>query len=272
MKMKCLTICLLLCLCVGCKRIELYDYHARVRLDLCVDLSLKTMPDTSILLAADEFIPWWKGQMPYHVDVLIYHPETGEIISSQMLTSEGGVLRLPNGDFDMVVYSLGAEWTQIDDVARRQEAEAFTSDVTLLYADLFKTVVRNDSANGRQPIDDAYEQHPVVYAPDHVYVSVNKQIHIPSLMEHEEYVLTDTIQTIVEVYSLEVLGVQGLENIRKVDAFVTGQVRSCYFAQPELSRQPASLYVPMKIDVEGGRLYTLFGTFGKFPAPKTRCI
>ena len=259
-----------LCLFGSCKRIELYDYNRLVRLDLCVDMSLEVMPDTSLFSKDADFDYWWQGRMPYHAEVLLYHPQTGKVISSQILPAQGGVLRVPDGDFDLVVYSLGTEWTQMQALSHKKQAEALTSEVTLLYADLFKTVVCNDSAKSNENMDYSYEQDPIVYSPDHVYVSANKQLHLLADLEQEELRLSDTIKTIVQVYSLEVLGVQGLEYVRQVDAFITGQVRSCYFAQPALSSDPATLYVRMKADVEHEKLYTLFGTFGKLPGAENK--
>ena len=50
-----------LCLFGSCKRIELYDYNRLVRLDLCVDMSLEVMPDTSLFSKDADFDYWWQG-------------------------------------------------------------------------------------------------------------------------------------------------------------------------------------------------------------------
>lgn len=256
---------MMLCFMVACDRIDLHEYNTIVKLDLYVDLSINEMPDTSVIGRDHEFSVWLNGQMPSYAEVLIYHPKSGDIVMSQMVTSKGGLLKVPTGNYDMVVYSLGTEMTQVKHLSNKQVAEAFTSDVSILYADKFKTLVCNDSAKTSASIDYSYENHAIMYSPDHVYVSNENHLHIPSYVEDEEYCISASAKSIVEVYSLEVFGIQGLENIHKVDAFVTGQVKSSYFAQAELSGVPATLYVPMKIDYENQRLYTVFGTFGKLP-------
>lgn len=250
----CLSVYLLLPF-MSCKRIELYEYNTRIYLDLLVDLCEDSL----------------QSNRPTHVEVLLYHPKNGKMVLSQILSSEGGEMKAPSGEYEMVVYSLGTEMTQVNHLSHKEEAEAFTSDVSLLYADLFKMTVCNDSAMANKGFDYSYEQDPIVYSPDHVYVSSQNYLSVPSFLDPDnELIVRATATSIVEVYSLEVYGVQALENIRRVDAFVSGQVKSCFFARPETSMESTTLYVPMSVDYEENRLFTVFGTFGKYPGAENK--
>ncbi len=254
---------ILMFMAMGCQRIPLYEKSTNVMLNLQfelgidydLDLTLETEPD-------DEYSAKTSGRMPEYVEVLFYDPESHRLLTNQILKAEGGLIDIPAGDYHMVVYSFGTESTQVNNTSHRLNAEAHTSDITKQMASkLYWLKTEEDST---KTTTRGYEDDPIIHEPDHLYVANEQDIHIPSFEDKQESVtINTTAKTILEVYSLEVIGVKGTENIEKVEAFITGQVKSNYFGRQERSLEPATLYTEMRVDQKNSRLYTIFGTFGK---------
>ncbi len=249
----------------GCQRIPLYEASTRVCLHIEHKLGIDHDIEMSTPTTFDkEYTKKITGQKPEYVEVLFYDPETHLLIKSHILKADGGLIDLPVGDYDMVIYNFGTESTQTANTHHRFEAEAYTTDITKQLASKlqwFKSPGDTTKSETR-----GYEDDPIIHEPDHLYVANEERIHVPSFqVQQEDIHLYATASTITEVYSLEVIGVKGTENIEKVEAFITGQVKSNYFGMPKASTDPATLYTDMRVDTENSRLYSVFGTFGKQP-------
>lgn len=248
----------------GCKRIPLHERSTRI--DLLIDVSLGLDHDINLSYETDldpEQQEKVDGCHPEYHEVLLYDPFTHELVTSQIVGARGGQLYMPVGDYHMVIYSFGTESTQVRDIDNRLESEAFTSDITKSMADKLKAVQQNASPESKAT-SKGYEDDPIIHEPDHLYVANEFDVTIPAFTGKDETVTINAqSSSIVEIYSLEVLNVKGTENIEKIDAFVTGQVKSHYFGTPACSDDPATVYVTLNADVQNKRLYTIFGTFGK---------
>lgn len=258
-----LALMLLMVISAGCRRIELYERTTSVNLDLDVNVAINYNIDMSVETNfSDEYLHKINGKFPEYVEVLFYDKVTDNLVTSSILPPEGGYVNVPTGDYHLVIYNYGTESTQIDHTHNRLQAEAYTSDITKEMRSKLSAV--KQAANSSTKVDSrAYEDDPIIYEPDHLYVAL-EDVSIPSFLDKtSECKITATAETIVEVYSMEVLGVAGAENIEKVDAFITGQIRSKYFATEDINEDPATLYITMSPDPENNRLYTVFGTFGK---------
>lgn len=254
----------------GCRRIPLYEASTSIMLeiehDLGIDHDIELTEETAF---EDEYLKKIEGKMPEHVEVLFYDINTHQLIRSQIMSAEGGQVYVPVGEYDMVIYSFGTESTQTARTHHRFEAEAFTSDITkLMSGKLSKFQAVSDSTKAEVR---GYEDDPIIYEPDHLYVANKERISIPSFrQQQEDVVIHARSKSIVEVYSLEVIGVKGAENIEKVEAFITGQIASNYFGKPEPSDDPATIYTDMRVDPAHSRLFCLFGTFGKLPGAENK--
>ena len=249
----------------GCQRIPLYEASTRVYLHIEHKLGIDHDIELSTPTTFDkEYLKKIEGQMPEYVEVLFYDPETHLLIKSQILKADGGLVDLPVGDYDMVIYNFGTESTQTVNTHHRFEAEAYTTDITKQLASKLQWLKSPDDTTKSET--RGYEDDPIIHEPDHLYVANEERIHVPSFQVQDEDIhIYATSSTITEVYSLEVIGVKGTENIEKVEAFITGQVKSNYFGMPQASTDPATLYTDMRIDPANSRLYSVFGTFGKQP-------
>lgn len=249
----------------GCKRIPLYEASTKVYLQIDHNLGIDHEVELSAETTFDsEYLKKIEGKMPEYVEVLFYDINTHLLIKSQILNAEGGQIYLPVGEYDMVIYSFGTESTQTANTHHRFEAEAFTSDITKQMASKLSWL-KADSDSTKADVR-GYEDDPIIHEPDHLYVAHGERIEIPSFEQQQEDIeLHATSNSIVEVYSLEVVGIKGAENIEKVEAFITGQIGSNYFGMPKPSGNAATLYTDMRVDPANSRLFCLFGTFGKLP-------
>lgn len=251
-------------LAAGCVRIPLYERNTNVNIALKLNLDINLDLDLSVETELDkEYSDKLYGKMPEYVEALFYDVETHDLVKSFILPAEGGLVNVPTGDYNLVVYSFGTESTQVGNLHHRLVAEAYTTDITKQMASkIFGTDVTGGTAS---KVDvRGYEDDPIIHEPDHLYVANEDNVSIPSFTGKEETVIIHAdAKSILDVYSLEVLNIKGAENIEKVEAFITGQIRSNYFGLLQRNDDPATLYVTMKPDVENARLYTVFGTFGK---------
>lgn len=255
----------------SCQRIPLYEMTTSVNLDLKLNLDIDLDLDLSVETDLDaEYAAKLHGKMPEYVEVLFYDMDDHHLVFSKILPAEGGIIDIPEGDYDMVVYSFGTESTQISSTYHRFEAEAYTSDITKNMANKLQAAVENADTLTKSETK-GYEDDPIIHEPDHLYVAHEEGINIPSFQGKEESItIHATAKTIIDVYSLEVLNIKGAENIEKVEAFITGQIKSNYFGMPKTSDSPATIYTDMRIDGQNNRLYSIFGTFGKLTGEENK--
>lgn len=259
-----LSVAALISMVGGCQRIPLYERTTTVNLQL----NLKTDIDTDIDMSVDneletEYKEKINGRMPEYVEALFYDAATNQLVMSQILPPEGGTFEVPSGKYDIVVYNFGTESTQVSSLGYRLDAEAFTTDITKQMVHKMFGAAVNDGSDTKTD-SKGYEDDPIIHEPDHLYVANKTGVEVPAFTGKDVSVTIHAdASTILDVYSMEVLGIKGVENIEKVDAFITGQIKSNYFGQRQRNDDPATLYVTMKPDKENNRLYTVFGTFGK---------
>ena len=254
----------LLIFSAGCKRIPLYDRSTKV--DIIIDLDREL--DHNIVMSVDKslekiYTDKIEGVVPTYYEVLVYDAVTDDLVSSNIVGEKGGSLSIFPGDYHLVIYSFGTESTQLKDLHNRDLANAFTTDITASKGQIIKSKVNKSDAKSTSK---GYEDDPIINEPDHLYTSNEMDVTIDAFIGGEQSVtIRTTVSSILDVYSLEVLNINGAENIEKVEAFVTGQIMSNYFGIDERDSSPATLYVDMSVDVKNSRLYTVFNTFGKLP-------
>ncbi len=267
-----ISLCLLLLASVyGCTRIPLHERSTKIDLLIKVEVDL----DHDVNLSYDTTLdPELKGKIegyiPEYHEVLFYDTVTHDLVTSQIVGSTGGQLYVPVGDYNMVIYGLGTKSTQVKDLYNRLQSDAFTTDITKAMADKFKAIQYNAPADSKAS-SKGYEDDPIIHEPDHLYVANVYDVNIPAFTGKDIVVTVKAgSSSIIDIYSLEVLNMKGAENIEKIDAFITGQVKSNYFGTPTRSEDPATLYVTLTPDAVNQRLWTVFGTFGKLPGNENK--
>ena len=166
-----LSTAVLIFLAEGCQRIPLYERTTTVNLLL----KLKTDIDTEIDMSVDgEIDPEYKekinGRMPEYVEALFYDTSTNQLVMSQILPPEGGIIEVPSGKYDIVVYNFGTESTQVSNLGYRLDAEAFTSDITKQMAHKMSGIAVNEDSDTKTD-SKGYEDDPII----HEHPTVNRQ-------------------------------------------------------------------------------------------------
>lgn len=255
----------------GCKRIPLHERSTNVNLNITTQLTLDYELDIELGdNISDELDKKINGNEPEYYQALFYSSYTNKLVTSQIVYSDGGELFVPAGDYTMVLYSFGTESTQIRNTTTLHDAEAFTTDITKTMAPQFKDVKASakSAVKSTKSIKSikGYDDDPIIHEPDHLYVAHEAEINIPAFTGKNDTITIHTnAKSIMEMYSLEVYGLTGVENIDKVEIFITGQHKSNFFGAKARNAEPANLYSTMTPDRENNRLYTVFGTFGKLP-------
>lgn len=245
---------LLLFATLSCHRMPLHDLERRdlkLVLKLILDLDVKIDPTAEVDIPIETSI-----EKPEHMRACFYGADNRNLVYNEYVGPEGGSISTPPGKYKMVVYSFGTEFTQIRNDGNLSTIEAFTSDITSSKSGALAACTRGA---GDEP------QGPIIYAPDHLLVSV-QDVEIPERTTGaQEIVINSTVQTIIETYTFKVSKVTGAQYIKNVEAFVTNQALSNYFGRGEVNEQPATIYFPVGVNRKEGYLYCTFNTFGKLP-------
>ena len=251
-------IVLLACLAclLSCQRIPLHDpdsgVYLKLELKLNVDVAVPAAIDLSRHpdLAAKVNI-----SKPQTVHVCFYDPETHKLVAEDFLEGEGGFVHLSPGEYDMIVYGLGNEVTQVDGTQTRGAARAFTSALG--------TRVKVNKAEA----EEQQTEFDVIYEPDHLLVGRKERVTIPvhAADEGSVIVIDDEMETLLETYAFSMPNVSGVENLKSVDIYITGQAPSRYLWDKRYPSRAVAIQFSGVLDAEDGGISSVFNTFGKFP-------
>lgn len=256
------------CVFIGCKRMPLYHLYTKVLVELFIDIhsgiELDMVVDTQL---NEELSNKVNGISPTLVEAIFYDVKSNNSSVTNFLGPNGGEVDVQAGTHHLMIYSYGTESTQTENLNNMLKARAFTSDITQLKGPQFKTILAEATEYPMAKSSTTeYENDPIIYEPDHLYVANNINEQIPAFTGLDTiHVIKAFASTILDLYSLEVLGVKGCENISKAEVFLTGQSKSYFIGKAEMDSSPATLYMTLEGDSKNNRLYTVFCTFGKLP-------
>ncbi len=229
-------------------------------------------------LELDYNIPNYAGaKSAQHMRASFYDLHTEELRHIDITGTEGGIIHIPAGDYKMLVYNMGTELTQIRNRENYSAAEAYTNEISRFLLGSLKNYLStrqellnlkdvNANAGFTPEVDDEESRldESIVYAPNHLFVARNEQVHIPVRIEGDEPIIIEAMaQSVVESWALEVRGVTGIENIGKVTALITGMAGSSFIADKHLSEESVTVYEEMNTDAASSTLATIINTFGK---------
>lgn len=234
--------CLLLAtICfASCKRIELQRPTSVVYLEILTDPEPALPENESIDVNSSQDL-YARAYGP-EIDlyrICLYDTETHEFAGEDFLPAEGGFLNVVPGFYDMIIYSAGSPVTILENEQMRSKIYAYTN-----------AVESNDGL--------------MIPEPEHMFVAVMQNVGIPIYSE------TDTIRTmqvkttrIAETYSIEFANVVGLDRVDKAEIRVSGQVPGKFLWDQRTPDLAGSVHFEPIIDIDGGRIYALFNTFGR---------
>ena len=257
---------LLLVLSAGCQRIQMYEPEAGVYLRVSVDSSLD--PAMEALLDFDTrpaLLDKVAGKTPELVRACFYDAVSHELVKEDFLPAQGGFVDVPAGVYDVLVYGLGTEATQVSGTETRAGGYAFTSPTG--------SRVKMQGVSSKADEEDGTDEQPVVFEPDHLFVGRIAGAMVPvHPTDAETIVLSAELSRLTESWILEVAEVEGAERILKAEVYLTGQAADRYLWDGRTSNHTCALSFETEVDVTEGRLFAVFNTFGKYPQLDTDVI
>lgn len=245
---------------LSCRRIPLRDPDGNVLLEL----ELKLQMDVSVsadmdLDAYPELKEKIEGKKPEWISVCFYDAQTHQLVAQDFISANGGFINIAPGTYDVIIYNLGDESTQVTGTETRGGAYAFTS----------QEGTRVKVTKGSKG-EEVMQEYDVVYEPDHLLVGTMESLVIPEESERDHSVTINALlQSAMETYTFEISTVTGGEHIARADVFITDQSAGRYLWDGRFVTRPCAMRVPAVVDRDKGVLYTVFNTFGKFPDPSS---
>ncbi len=207
--------------------------------------------------------------LPETMRLDLYNTKTGKVTYTDYVSSTGGYIHPAPGDYDLILYNIGTESTQVRNESEFNKVEAFTSEVSaFLKGQLAKFLASVAKSKAERATTKAPEEEKIVYEPDHLFVGMVHDVNIPVIYEEDEeteVVIEVDAHTVVETWKVSVTNVIGLEYVRDVVAIISGQVESHFIGKDEKSEKSVSIYFEMGKDEENNALVGTFNTFGKHP-------
>lgn len=182
--------------------------------------------------------------------VLLYDPESHNLVSSNMVSGNGGYLyNIRPGVYDILVYNYTLNRTKVTHEENLSLIQAGTSAVS-------------------------YRETPIVETPDHLFVQRFDKVDIPYLSTQDEpFVLNCEPRSVVDSWILIIDGIKGLRNADYIDVYISGQARNSFIAKDgdsRISNINTTIFFAARCDYAKGLIYTPFTTFGKIPDERAK--
>lgn len=228
---------------VACQRRPMEEEYLKVYLDLHIDKEIVNY----------EVKPGEPGLMR----VAFFDAVSGDYLSHDFVSSEGGYIFAPYGGVDMVVYNLDAGETHVRNIYSWTGMEAYSDEISELQRSRFTRYLQS-----RTDTRPSYDDIRVV--PSHLFVARERGIHIPRHITEDVFVIQTTAKSVVESWVVEIEGISGLEWVGSVSMLLSGQVGTNYIATNTLNTTPIALFFDVVSAQRRNMLLTAqFQTFGR---------
>jgi hypothetical protein len=228
-------------LSVTCQRRPIEEQYLKVYLDLSIE----------------EEITNYNYVDPGLMRVAFFDATTGEYLSHDFVSSKGGYIFAPYGDVDMVVYNIEAGETRVRNYYAWRDVEAYTNEISEQQRSPFTRYLQS-RVETRPSYDD------IRVTPGHLFVARERGIHIPQHINNDVFIIKTTARTIVESWTVEVNGIEGMEWVGSIAMMLSGQVSSNYIATNTRSDYPVAIYFDVaSASRRSATLSSRFETFGR---------
>lgn len=234
----------------GCQHIPLMDPSS----GLYVAFDFVYMDEDGVQVEGAKASSWLEIAEVMHV--LVYDIESHRFIHEEYLPPEGGFVNVGPGYYDIIAYGEGSDVVRTSGLGVRGDAYA--------YCDNVGASVRMSKAS-----TDGTEfnlSFPVINEPDCFVVATSENVFVPDSDGASQTIwLEMKVYPLVSEWTFVAENVVGVENIRSMNCYVTGQVPGRYLWD---SRMPQSLCaIGFGVAFDEGRnvLDGSFRTFGKHP-------
>ena len=230
-------------LSVACERRPIEEQYLKVYLDLHID---RDVINYNV-----------EDNEPGLMRVAFFDSDTGDYLSHDFVSDKGGYIFAPYGDVDMVVYNVESGETRIRNYYVWSDIEAYTNDIGDQQRSLFMRYLES-----REDTRPSYER--IYVTPDHLFVARENRIHIPQHIQQDVFIISTTARSVVESWTVEIDGVNGIEWVSSVSMMLSGQVGSNYITTNTRSDESVAIYFDAVGTMRNGKVMnTRFETFGR---------
>lgn len=240
----------------SCRRVPLYDASSHIVLELQLKLNQDiTLSDTVDLNSYPQYYEKVHLKTPERLAACFYDVNTHQMVAKEYVGPTGGyITSVPSGTYDILVYELGTLVTQVVGNDMRGEIKAHTSDITSSVSTAFMAKATKAGTN-----TDA-----VISEPDHLIVARLSGVFIPDHADIDDtYVIHADGKSSVETYSFIVRNVKGFEQVRSVQALISGQASSKYLWDGHNPTATVNLLTSAVVDKGLKCFYGVYNTFGQ---------
>lgn len=243
----------------SCRRVPLYDASSHIVLELQLNLNKNlTTSDTIDLNSYPQYYDKVHLKAPDRLAACFYDMNTHQLVAKEYVGPTGGyITSVPSGTYDILVYELGTLVTQVEGNDMLSQIKARTSDITQSVSTGFMS-----KATKADPNTD-----PVISEPDHLIVARLSGVFIPNHADIDDtYVIHANGQSSVETYSFLIRNVKGIEQVRSVQALISGQASSKYLWDGHNPTATVNLLTTVVADRSLKCFYGVYNTFGQIGA------
>ncbi len=240
----------------SCRRVPLYDASSNIYLELQLKLNLDlTVSDTIDLSSYPQYYDKVHLTAPSRLAACFYDASTHQLVAKEYVGATGGyITSVPSGTYDILVYELGTLVTQVETVEKRDQLRALTSDITSSVSTAFMSNATKASPN----------TDPVISEPDHLIVARLADVFIPDHADIDETIVIHADgQSSIETYSFLVKHVKGIEQVRSVQALVSGQAGSKFLWDGHNPTTTVNVLTSAVADQTRKCFYGVYNTFGQ---------
>lgn len=212
-----------------------------------------------------------------HPDMMridLFDINTGNVVYTDYISSEGGYIYPHPGKYDLLVYNIGTESTIVKNEDNIGTVEAYTNEISAYLKSQIEEFLKNRAEHRKartkapvtkDPILEGTER--IVNEPDHLWVGEIRSLNVPAFAigHGQEVNLEVDATTVVENWTLKVAPVEGLQWVSSITALITGQAASTYIGQNVDSDGVVTILFSMTKDEVKGEINGNFNTFGKNP-------
>ena len=194
------------------------------------------------------------GKQPTTLRLLFYNVETMELEAEEFLPAEGGFVVVEPGTYNVFIYGMGTESSQISGIDYLNTTYVTTSATGM------RVSMAGINTKGATDYD-------IFHEPDHLFAYKQENFVVTRHSASGAPLLIDAnMKSLVKTYSLRLSNVEEIERIAKVEVIVTGQTPGFYVwdgRYPENRRSAVS--APCLVDRERNTISTIFNSFGRLP-------
>lgn len=190
--------------------------------------------------------------------VLLYERESHRFVQEAYLPPEGGHVDIAPGYYDLIAFGEGSEVVRTSGLSSRGDAYAYCESLGMSV----KMSKTSEDGSAVQNIS-----FPLINEPDGFVVATSENVNVPDTGQGGSQTVRIEMKVfpLVSEWTFEAVDVTGVEHIRSMNCYVTGQVPGRFMWDSHIGQDLCAIGFDVRYDEEQAVLRGKFNTFGKHP-------